>query len=81
MALESEFQYYIDHQNELVSKYEGKFIVIKNQGVVGVYNTEIEAYESSQKQYELGTFLIQKVEAGKSNYTQTFHSRVRTANG
>jgi hypothetical protein len=42
--LDKEFQYYIDHQAELVEKYSGKFLVIKNLSIISVYNTEIETY-------------------------------------
>ena len=74
--LDKEFQYYIDHQAELVEKYLGKFLVIKNLSVIGVYNTEIEAYSETIKKHELGTFLIQECLPGDENYTQTFRSRV-----
>jgi len=75
-SLKNELQYYIDNQNELVSQYQGKFIVIKKQTVVGSYDNELEAYNESVKLYELGTFLIQEVQPGNENYTQTFRSRV-----
>ena len=74
--LEKEFKYYLAHQNDLVKKYKGKFIVIKNQEVVGVYDSEIEAYEKTQKEHKLGTFLIQECLPGKESYSATFHSRV-----
>lgn len=74
--LDKEFQYYIDHQVELVEKYLGKFLVIKDLSVIGVYNTEIEAYAETIKKHELGTFLIQECQPGDENYTQTFRSRV-----
>jgi hypothetical protein len=73
--LEKEFKYYIDNQIEFVQKYEGKYIVIIGNAVVGIYNTEIEAYDETKKKYELGTFLIQFVSSGEKGYTQTFHSR------
>ena len=74
--LEKEFEYYVNHQNDLVNSYRGKFIVIKDQQVIGSYDTEIEAYQNTQKEYELGTFLIQHVEPGEDSYTQTFYSQV-----
>jgi hypothetical protein len=74
--LKKEFEYYKTNQVILVGKYEGKFIVIKNEAVIGEYDTEIEAYQEAQKEHELGTFLIQFVEKGKENYSQTFYSRV-----
>ena len=74
--LEKEFKYYIENQKELVQKYEGKYIVIRGEKVVGSYNTEAEAYGKSIKKYELGTFMIQLCSPGKESYTHTFHSRV-----
>ncbi len=74
--LEKEFKYYIDHQDELVAKYRGKYIVIVGETVIGAYDTEIVAYTKSQEEHALGTFLIQACLPGKENFTQTFHSRV-----
>ncbi len=74
--LEKEFTYYLENQNELVKKYNGKFIVIKDTEVLGAYDTELEAIDKTTTKYELGTFLVQKCEAGTDSYTATFHSRV-----
>jgi hypothetical protein len=74
--LEKEFKYYLDHQDELVEKYNGKFVVIKDLKVIGAYDVELDAIRETAKHYELGTFLVQKCEPGKAGYTQTFHSRV-----
>jgi hypothetical protein len=74
--LKQEFEYYKNNQKDLAEKYGGRFIVIKDREIKGVYDTEIEAYQEAQKSYQLGSFLIQKVEAGEGSYTQTFYSRV-----
>lgn len=74
--LEKEFKYFIKHQTELVKKYNGKFVVIKGEQVIGVYNSEIEAYTETQKKETLGTFLIQECKSGANSYSQTYHSRV-----
>jgi len=73
--LKKEFQYYLEHQNELVEQYNGKFIVIKDKKVIGAYDSELEAVTETSQQHELGTFLVQKCEPGTSSYTQTYHSR------
>jgi len=73
--LEVEFQYFLDHKDELIEKFNGKFIVIMGTQVVGVYDSEIDAYNSSKEKYELGTFLIQQCIEGKDSYNQTFHTR------
>lgn len=74
--LEKEFKYYLDNQKKLVEQYDGRFIVIKNDKVIGVYDTELDAIEETSKKEKLGTFLVQKCEPGKDNYTQMYHSRV-----
>lgn len=76
MGLEREFQFYLSHQDELVKKHSGKFVVIKNDEVLGVFDDEIFAIQEISKKHELGTFLVQKCEPGTDAYTQTFHSRV-----
>jgi hypothetical protein len=75
-ALEKEFKYYLDHQDELVKEYDGKFIVIHGSKVVGAYESELDAIKETSKKYKPGTFLVQKCEPGNGSYTQTYHSRV-----
>lgn len=74
--LQKEFEYYLAHQTEMVSRYNGKFIVLKDREIIGVYDSELAAVTETQKTHPLGTFLVQKVEPGEGAYTQTFHSRV-----
>jgi hypothetical protein len=74
--LEKDFNYYVEHQDELVKKYDGKFVVIKDSEVIGVYDSELEAVQKTAEKHELGTFLVQKCEQGSESYTQTYHSRV-----
>lgn len=75
-SLKKEFEFYLKNQDKFVEKYNGKYIVIKNQEVIGVFESEIEAVEQTSVNHELGTFLVQKCEPGKESYTQTYHSRV-----
>ncbi len=75
-ALEREFNYYLSHQNELVEKYNGKTIVIIGEDVIGAYDSYEEAYCETEKNHELGTFLMQKCSPGDKDYTAVFHSRV-----
>ena len=55
--LEKEFKYFKDHQEELVKKHEGKYLVIVGKEVVGVYDSEIDAYTEAKKRHKPGTFL------------------------
>ena len=72
--LEKEFKYYLDNQNELVEKYNGRVLVIVNEKVVGDYVDDKDAYIDSIEKYELGTFLIQKCTPGDEAYTQYFYT-------
>lgn len=76
MKLEDEFQFYLDNQPEFVDRYEGRVIVLKNHEVIGVFGSEGEAVREVSKRHELGTFLVQRCEAGEEAYTRTFHSHV-----
>lgn len=74
--LEREFNYYKNNQAELVQRYNGKFIAIVGEEVVGAFDTELKAYLEMKKKYPPGKFLIQHCLPGKDSYTQTFYSRV-----
>jgi len=74
--LEKEFDFYLSHQAELIEKFNGKFIVIKDGQVLGAYSSDQEAVEETSKNQELGTFLVQYCSHGNNNYTTHFHSRV-----
>ena len=75
-SLKKEFNYYLEHQDEFVKEYNGKFIVIKDCEVIGAFDSELEAINKTSEKYELGTFLVQKCEPGRESYSQTYHSRV-----
>ncbi len=74
--LAREFDYYLANQADLVRQYNGRYVVIRDQQVIGVYDNQVAAVSATQASYPLGTFLVQKVEPGTGAYTQTFHSRV-----
>lgn len=74
--LEQEFKYYLDHQDELVEAYNGLVLVIVGEEVVGIFNSEEEAYFDSIEKYAPGTFLVQTCTPGEDSTTQIFYSRV-----
>ena len=75
--LKREFTFYRAHQGEMVEKYDGRVIVLKNNQVIGDYATVPEAVSATKKMHPLGTFLVQRVSEGNKDYTRTFYSRVR----
>lgn len=74
--LDQELKYFIKNQKKFLEKYRGKFLVIKYNKILGVYDNELEAYTITKKTEEAGTFLIQHCVPGKEAYTHSFHSRV-----
>lgn len=72
--LKQEFQYYLDHQDELVKQYAKKFIIIKDGEVKGVFDTKKDAYFESAQKYDIGSFLIQFCSPGNMAFTQTYHT-------
>ena len=74
--LDGEFKYFLDHQEELVKKYNGRFIVIVGEKVVGDFPNEADAFVEISKTHKPGTFLIQQCLPGQAAYKQTFNSRV-----
>ncbi|MES2800586.1 MAG: hypothetical protein V4638_11260 [Bacteroidota bacterium] len=74
--LEREFDYYLSHQKELITKYLNKYLVIKDEQVANSFDTKEEAYDFATSNYELGTFLIQQCLPGDLGHSQIFHSQV-----
>lgn len=64
MTLYDEFAYYLAHEKELLAEFAGKVLVIKEQTVIGVFASELEALQKTLEAHELGTFLIQRCESG-----------------
>lgn len=48
MPLEKEFKYYIDNQDRLLEKYNGRILVIKDNKVLGDYSSKTEALFETQ---------------------------------
>ena len=69
-----EFRFYRANQGDMVSKYDGKVIVIKSHKVIGVYDCVTAALTQTRKRHTPGTYLVQQVSEGDKAYTRTFHS-------
>ena len=73
--LDREFYYYRANQEELLKHYNGRFVVVVGDKVIGDYGSYLEAYVNTKKQHEPGTFLIQECTPGNKAYTVTCHNR------
>ena len=74
--LKAQLDFYIAHQDEFVAKYLGKFLVIKDNELIGIFDSLKDAYFDSMGKYSPGTFMIIECKPGEDSYTQRFHSRV-----
>jgi hypothetical protein len=72
--LKREFQFYLDNKKDFLGKFAGKFIVIKDQKVIGVYDDRVAAIEETKKSHQPGTFIVQQVT--ESDDQIRFHSRI-----
>ncbi|MBI2918575.1 MAG: hypothetical protein HYY01_11370 [Chloroflexi bacterium] len=59
--LEKELRYYEVHREELLREHEGKFVLIKEESLVGVFTTEKEAYADGIRHFGDQPFLIKRV--------------------
>ena len=53
------FKYYLDNQEELVKKYDGKYLVITADGVQGAFDSLGDGYDTALKTYGKGNFMLQ----------------------
>ena len=73
---EKELAFFIENQDDLVERLEGRVLVIRGNQVVSDFPTTLEAYLYARGEYEPGTFMIQPCEPGIEAYTVTINSSV-----
>ena len=64
-----DFNWFIKHYNELYAEYGHKFLAIKNEVVLGVYDSVIDGVKTTSKTEPLGTFIVQECNGDESAYT------------
>ena len=74
--LEKEYEYYRTNQQSLAEKHRGRVLVIKDQEIIGIFDSEVDAVEATKKDHSLGSFLVQRCETPEESSPQVFHSRV-----
>ena len=72
--IESLFKYYLENQEKLVEKYNGKYIIITKDGVAGAYNTLREGYDKAMNCFGKGNFMLQLCTPGDTAYTRYYHT-------
>ncbi|MDR2893336.1 MAG: hypothetical protein LBV80_09695 [Deltaproteobacteria bacterium] len=68
--LKENLEYYIANQDDLVSRFNGRTILIHNQRVIGDYNDFMEGYFVAQsKGYESGSFSLILCSPGEDGFS------------
>lgn len=73
--LEREYGYYKKHKAEFDKKYDGKFIVIVGETLLGAFDTQVEAIKAAtSKSHAPGEYILQFCSTSEDQ-TQHFRSR------
>jgi hypothetical protein len=71
-----DFNYFLENMKDFYRSYGQKFVVVKNQDILGVYENFDKALESTLKTEKMGTFLIQECFDSKDKMICHFQGNV-----
>jgi hypothetical protein len=74
--VDKNYEYFSKNMPELYKKYGHKFLAIKDEKVIGEYDTFDEAIRETNKTEKLGTFLIQECFKDKKDAIHCFQGNV-----
>jgi hypothetical protein len=74
-----DFDYFLNNLESLYKQYGHKFVVVKNEGILGVYDTFETALYTTLKTEQLGTFLVQECFENKEKMMHHFQCNVAAA--
>ena len=66
-----DFEYYLQHKEDFRKTYPNKSLILKDQKVVGVYDTYAEAWQNASKIYDENEYHIQLCYFREDHYYRT----------
>ena len=72
----ADYDFFINNLAELYKEYGHRFLVIKNEKVVGVYNSFDDALTETLKTEKPGSFLIQECVENPKDLVLTFQGNI-----
>lgn len=66
-----DFDFFIANYQELFKQYGHKFLAIKNEKVIGAYDSVPDAISKLSPTYKIGTYIIQECTGDDSAYRTT----------
>lgn len=61
-ALAAELKTYAQHKDDLLGRWEGKYVLIAGEQILGAYASKPDAIAAGHQQVGPGPFLVKKVE-------------------
>jgi hypothetical protein len=74
-----DYDYFKNNLNDLYKQYGHRFLAIKNQQVIGVYNDFDTAYAKTRETEKAGTFIIQECVDDPAKLVLSFQANVAVA--
>lgn len=69
-----DYTWFLTNYSELFSKYGSSYLAIKNENVIGIYNSYAEGVKETLKTEQIGTFIVQKCDGSETAYTNYISS-------
>jgi hypothetical protein len=67
--LDRERQYYAEHLDQWMPAHEGRFVVIRDDTLVGIFDSQDEALSAGAARFGLSPFLVRRVGQGEETVT------------
>ncbi len=71
-SLEKEYEYYLEIRAELAKNHDGKYVAIKGQKVLGIFDDYRGAANAVYVEHERGTVLMQEIGRDYEYFTGIF---------
>lgn len=78
-ALKKNLDWYIEHQKDLATKYNGKILLIVDQRLVDTFDSMQHAYSAAAERYTPGTFTLQPCSPDAESFTVMLYSPAYSA--
>ena len=66
---DNDFNWFLEHYNELYERYGRSFLAIKDERVLGTYDSFKKAVDATLLTEEAGTFIVQECNGEESAYS------------
>lgn len=67
----NDFDFFIKNYKDLYKQYGHKFLAIKNEKILGAYDSVPDAITQLSNEYEIGTYIIQECTDDDTAYRTT----------